>query len=254
MNSPEDDAAQSIMEDLRRQVDALQQTLRRMEGGGVDAVMIGDAGAETLYELTSPDRPYRVIVEAMGEGAATVSVGGHVLYANPQLADFLGVAPGSLAGGDLAPHVAPASLERLQELLVSEDKVRRAEVEMLLADGTTMPFLVAASDLDLDGTLVRCLVFTDLTTQKAYERQLVDQVAADERHRVAQEVNDTIVQGLVAAEMSLDLGNHERAREQVARTSHRARSWIGELAGDEELRPGMALRRLVEQPTDGGTA
>ena len=40
---------------------------------------------EQVYTLTSADRPYRVIVESMGEGAATVSERGVILFANPQL-------------------------------------------------------------------------------------------------------------------------------------------------------------------------
>ena len=48
---------------------------------------------------------------------------------------------------------------------------------------------------------------------------------------MAREVNDTIVQGLVTAEMALDLERFSEARTAIARTSHQARRWIGELAG-----------------------
>ena len=72
--------------------------------------------------------------------------------------------------------------------------------------------LVAATDLDIDGALVRCLVLTDLTMRKLVEQQSVEEAAQGERQRVAREVNDTIVQGLVTAEMALDLGQVERAR------------------------------------------
>ena len=54
---------------------------------------------------------------------------------------------------------------------------------------------------------MRCLVLTDLTTQKLVEAQVAAEAAQSQRRqRVAREVNDTIVQGLVAAEMALDLG------------------------------------------------
>ena len=45
-------------------------------------------------------------------------------------------------------------------------------------------------------------------------------------------MNDTIVQGLVTAEMALDLDQHDYARAVIASTSEQARDWIGELAGD----------------------
>ena len=47
--------------------------------------MIGPPGQEQVYALVSADRPYRLIVEAMNEGAVTVSPRGVILDANPRL-------------------------------------------------------------------------------------------------------------------------------------------------------------------------
>ena len=96
---------------------------------------------------------------------------------------------------------------------------------------------------------MRCLLLTDLTLQKLVERQVAADAARTERQQVAREVNDTIVQGLVAAEMALDLGQTELARSVIGRTSEHARHWIGQLAGSDQLQPGMALR---QGPARGG--
>jgi PAS domain S-box-containing protein len=235
-------AALSELADLRRMITDLQETLAAISSGGVDAVIVGDADHEQVYTLTSADRPYRVIVESMGEGAATVSENGVILFANLQLARFLGVDRDTMVGRDLAAYVGEGHQPALASLLAeSSTETRRAELLVTSADGTDVPFLVAATDIDLDGVLVRCLVLTDLTTQKLVEKQLAREAARAERQRVAAEVNDTIVQGLVAAEMALDLGQVEHARELVASTSNHARSWIGELAGGS-FEPGMAVR------------
>ena len=101
---------------------------------------------------------------------------------------------------------------------------------------------MAATALDLDGVLVRCLVFTDLTMQKQVEQQIAAESAQAERQRVAREVNDTIVQGLVTAEMALDLERFSEARKAIAGTSLHARRWIGELAVDHQVQPGTAVR------------
>lgn len=73
---------------------------------------------------------------------------------------------------------------------------------------------------------------------------------ADERQRMAREVNDTIVQGLVAAELSYDLGDAHNARELLRQTSQRARDWVGELLVESgPLRPGDARRtQPAERP------
>lgn len=239
-------AASSELDELRRMITDLQETLSAISSGGVDAVVVGDADNEQVYTLTSADRPYRVIVESMGEGAATVSENGVILFANPQLARFLGVDRDTMVGHDLAAYVGEGHQAALASLLAeSSTGTRRAELLITGADGTDVSFLAAATDIDLDGVLVRCLVLTDLTTQKLVEHQRAAQVAEEvaraERQRVAAEVNDTIVQGLVAAEMALDLGQVEHARALVADTSTHARRWIGELVGGP-FRPGMAVR------------
>ena len=87
-----------------------------------------------------------------------------------------------------------------------------------------MPFLVAVTDLDIDDVHVRCLVLTDLTVQKAMEKQLAKRAADMERQHLVREVNDTIVQGLVTAEMALDLEEYDYARGVIAHTSEQARA------------------------------
>ncbi len=239
-----DDHAARELTDLRGQITYLQEALTAISGGGVDAVVIGEPEAEQVYTLTSADRPYRVIVEEMGEGAATVSASGVILFANPQLASFLGVERDSMIGRDLADYVAEDQQSALVTLLgEGSTSTRRAELQVAGSDGRRVPFHVSATDIDLDGVLVHCLVLTDLTVQKLFERQLAEEVTLLERQRMAAEVNDTIVQGLVAAEMALDLGQVDYARSLVASTSSHARDWIGQLAGGQQLEPGMAVRR-----------
>ena len=244
-SSREVSESQQLLE-LRKQIADLHETLRAISRGGVDAVIVGPPGEEQVYALVSADRPYRVIVESMGEGAVTVSEGGVILFANNQLATFLGVERNSMIGRDIQDYVMPEHVGELNQLLDSStQETRRSELPLHDATGTPVPFLVAATDIDLEGVMVHCLVLSDLSMQQAEEQRLALETAVSERQRVAQEVNDTIVQGLVAAEMALDLGKDEFARELISRTSDHARSWIGTLAGDTELKPGMAVRRAA---------
>lgn len=243
MSTAREDDDTVFLAQLQEQISTLQRTLNAIGGGsGIDAVVLGEGQDEQVFSLTSADRPYRVIVENMGEGAMTVSEHGVVLYANPQVASFLGVDAQSMPGRDIADYVGVDQLPTLTTLLTSSDlPTRRAELTLPTADGD-LPCLVAATDLDVDGVVVRCLVFTDLTMQKLVEQQVATDSARAERTLVAAEVNDTIVQGLVAAEMALDLGQTDFARSIVARTSSHARHWIGELAGGESVAPGTAVR------------
>ena len=76
----------------------LQQTIEAIRTGGVDSLIIGPPGQEQVYSLATADRPYRLIVEAMSEGAATVSTRGVILNANPRLALMTGRTASELIG------------------------------------------------------------------------------------------------------------------------------------------------------------
>ena len=239
---PPGTTAQPELAELVRQIAHLQEALTALSSGGVDAVVLGSPENEQVYTLTNADRPYRVIVERMGEGAATVSESGVILFANPRLAEFVGVERALLVGRSITDFVDADQRGVLRGLLQTvATETRRAEVRITATDGVLAPVLVAATALDLEGVLVRCLIFTDLTMQKQAERQLAEDLAQVGRQRLARDVNDTIVQGLVVAEMSLDLGRYDDARTAIASTSARARRWIGELAVDAQIMPGGAV-------------
>lgn len=234
-------------DDLRRQIEHLQSALDAIGSGGVDAVLIGPPGEQQVYTLSSADRPYRLLVESIGEGAATVSEGGVVLFANERFAELLGEERATMVGRNLLSYFGDAHRALLQELFrTAAGETLRAELHLAGRELKPVPALVSVTGLDLDGELVRCVLVTDLTMQKRIDEQIALNAARElqraHNEQVARDVNDTIVQGLVAAEMALDLGDAERARELVSRASSRARRWIGELL-DSELQPGMAVRR-----------
>jgi PAS domain S-box-containing protein len=244
-----DEVSERGMTELRGQIDYLQQALAAISGGGVDAVVMGEPEQEQVYTLTSADRPYRVIVERMGEGAATVSERGVILFANPQLAAFLGVDRDTMIGRDIVDYVSDIQRSALQALLETRSTdILRTEFTIATPGGAEVPVLVAVTALDMEGVLVRCLVFTDLTMNKRIEHQIARDAAQIERQRVAREVNDTIVQGLVTAEMALDFGLLDQARVAISSTSAQARRWIGELAVDHRVHPGTAVRSAPARP------
>lgn len=237
------DPSEPNLDELVRQITYLQEALTAISSGGVDAVVLGAPENEQVYTLTNADRPYRVIVEKMGEGAATVSESGVILFANPRLAQFVGIDRDSLVGHDITEYVDKEQRNALAKLLDTKaSETRRAELAISAIDGSHVPVVVAATALDLEGVLVRCLVFTDLTMRKRAEHQVAADAAQAERQRVAREVNDTIVQGLVTAEMAIDLERFEDARRAISSTSSKARRWIGELAVDHQIQPGTAVR------------
>lgn len=146
---------------------------------------MGRPGDEQLYTLTSADRPYRTIVEEMGEGAATTTEAGTVLHVNRQLTRLAGSPPGDLVGTAVDRLFVAEDGDRLRSLLeAGPGETTRAELTLASATDTRVPVLVSVTGLDIEGVLVRCLVVSDLTDLHHARQLLTDAVEKSARQVV----------------------------------------------------------------------
>jgi PAS domain S-box-containing protein len=159
--------------EVRAQLRELQQTIEAIRTGGVDSLIVGPPGQEQVYALATADRSYRLIVEAMNEGAATVSTRGVILDANPRLGAMTGQNASELIGTPVLHLIPAAHRPAFARLLdVGAGESTRGEVDLIGSGGTTVPVLLAVSGFNLDEMFLRCLVLTDLTAQRAAESQV----------------------------------------------------------------------------------
>jgi PAS domain S-box-containing protein len=178
-------------EDLRRRLAEAEDMIRAISGGEVDAFVITAGQAAEVQTLGTADRPYRLLVEAMGQGAATLGGDGTVLYANRRFADLLGAPLEKVVGGRLGAFVP--DIDRLRfEALVRQCRPEGARAELTLrrGDGDSLPVTVAATALPEAASGV-CLIVTDLTEQKRREEERVQlatsQTARAELERLVEE-------------------------------------------------------------------
>jgi len=178
-----DSGAQTAeLAELRAQLREAHETIEAIRGGGVDSLMIGPPGHEQVYAVASADRAYRLLAQAMNEGTATVSPRGVILDANPRLGSMTGQTATELTGTpvlDLISDACRTASARLLEVGVGESA--RGEVLLTGPGGVSVPVLLAVSAFDLDGMLLRCLVLTDLSAQRAAEDE------AAQAHRALRE-------------------------------------------------------------------
>lgn len=169
--SQPDDGAE--LAEMRAQSRELRETIEAIRTGSVDSLMIGPPGQEQVYALASADRPYRLIIEAMNEGAATVSPRGVILDANPRLSSMTGRDATELIGTavlDLAPDAYRLALARLLDVRASGSA--RGEACLAGPGGEIVSVQVAVSGFDLDGMFLRCVILTDLTAQRGAEAEV----------------------------------------------------------------------------------
>jgi len=160
-------------EALRSRLEEAEETLRAIRQGEVDALVVQGPDGEQIYTLKGADHAYRVILEAMGEGAVTITDDGTILYANPRLDDMLEVEHSELIGNCLFTFVAPECQEGFRTLLsVGLRESTRGEVEMVRHTGGSLPVSLAFAPLHGGDVVAACLVVTDLTTQKRAEAEI----------------------------------------------------------------------------------
>jgi PAS domain S-box-containing protein len=167
--SPDPPAGVSRAElaELRQRLADAEETLRAIRSGEVDALVISTPEGEQIYTLQGAETAYRVMVEAMTEGAMTLSDDATVLYCNRRLADMLGMSLEDLIGTSLRPHLAADEREAFDALLVRGGAgASRGEVVLQRADGGRVPVQLSMSALDVQGARGLCCIATDLTEQK----------------------------------------------------------------------------------------
>ena len=156
-------------EQLRARLSEVEATLSAIRTGAVDALVEG----ERIYSLRGAETPYRLLIEAMGEGAGTITREGIVLYANRRLAEMLSVPLEELIGASIRPWVAAADRPALDAWLIEGARQHvTGELNFQHPNGELMPVHLALSPLELPGSPSLCLVATDLTASKQVEAAL----------------------------------------------------------------------------------
>src|SRR5215831_21379866 len=93
--------------ELSHRLEEAEETIRAIRQGAVDAFVIQYLASYRVFTLESADRPYRLFVEQMQQGVATLHEEGSIVYCNQRLAEFLKV-----------PHVRAVGA-RLQDFVVA---------------------------------------------------------------------------------------------------------------------------------------
>ena len=159
--------SQAELAELRQRLADAEEMLRAIRSGEVDALVISTPEGEQIYTLQGAETAYRVMVEAMTEGAMTLADDATILYCNQRLADMLGTTLEDLLGASLRPYLVADDLEAFETLLIRGGAGEsRGEVMLQRADGGRIPVQLSMSALDVQGARGFCCIATDLTEQK----------------------------------------------------------------------------------------
>ena len=71
---------------LRARLEEAEATLRAIRAGEVDAIVVGGPEGDRVFTLTGADHDYRVLMDEMSEGIATLGEAGVISYCNQRFA------------------------------------------------------------------------------------------------------------------------------------------------------------------------
>jgi PAS domain S-box-containing protein len=156
--------------ELRARLEEAEETLAAIRNGEVDALVVTGLHGEQVYTLRGADHSYRVLLEDMNEGAATLLPDGTVLYCNKSLGDMLTMPMEKVIGVSISDFVAPSERQAFADLLRQGEREKaKVEITFGLSDGTFVPTYCSISPVQIGELRYLCLTVTDLTEQKRHE-------------------------------------------------------------------------------------
>ncbi len=162
------------LQELTSRIMETEETLRAILSGEVDGLVVSTAEGDRVFTLSGAEHPYRVMVETMSEGAATLASDGTILFCNQRFADIVKGTLEKVIGSSIYQYISSTDLQ-LFEALVERGLKENSKGELVLQAGgeNTVPVLLSVSPLqptDMPGAV--CAVMVDITERKKMEEAL----------------------------------------------------------------------------------
>jgi len=210
--------ASQEVSDLQGRVAELEETLRAIRMGEVDAVLVSGPQGDQVFTLQGAEHPYRLMVETIDEGAATLADDGTVLYANRSFAQIFDVPLEKFIGAPLNDFVFGEDRELMAQLIANANSnIVRGEIRLDSHRQRPRTIRLTLSPVREQGVHTICVVATELTelieTNEALRvselslRQLSARLLKlqdEERRRIARDLHDTTGQKIAVLSMTLD--------------------------------------------------
>jgi PAS domain S-box-containing protein len=221
-------------------------------------MVLGRRGQQVV-SLKGGEPAYRLLVEAMSEGAATLSSDGAVLYSNRKFAEMIRKPPEKVVGIAVHSLVEERERDKFETVLAAAQKgIAKGEFNLRVSHGNLVPVHLSLNRLRGYAGHALGLVVTDLSEQKRRQAEEIKQADAmhrlllermlsaqeEERRRIARELHDEAGQLLTSLLVGLRTLEDSRKVKDAKAQGHRLRD-IAAQAIDELGRLARGLHPAV---------
>lgn len=149
---------------LRSKNAELSSTLKMIQSGQVDSLLVSSPLGERIFTLHMAEQPYHQLIESLNEGVITLSSEGLILFCNAKLQNILKTPYEKLIGSDIRAHIQPENRHTLEFILErSLVTPSRAQVKLSLPDRSCVSVQLSMSKTKINGVLGFSVVVTDLS-------------------------------------------------------------------------------------------
>jgi PAS domain S-box-containing protein len=229
---------------LRLRLKEAEQVLYGIRAGEVDALVISGPGGERVYTLQGAEQPYRILIEAMNEGALTLAADGTILYANAHFAQMVKSPLEKVIGSPLDRFVVRADRRRLAKLVRQHGPAgQTAAITLLASDNAQLRTQFSVVSLADAGPQNKCVAVADLTEIFAAHEALR---RSEERYRALTTTITELVWAADADGQASDDLPGWRAFTGQSSSEVRGRGWLNAVHPEERERVAAAWAQAVE--------
>lgn len=224
---------------LKNRLEETEETLRAIRQYMVDAFVVTREDGTQIVTLSDADLPYRLMVEAMNEGAVTLIPDGTIFYVNPCFARMIQIDGSKLIGVRFHELVAPEQHERFDWMFKQAAHTgTRGEFLLQTIQGNSLPVQLSLHPLGTAGSIGTSILATDIT-ERIRSEEKIRALAADltlaeqeERHRISQILHDDLQQRLFAVKAQLSFltltGEEGTNSSEVQLTLDQVQTWVSD--------------------------
>ena len=169
-------------QDLHLRLKEAQEALEAIVREEVDALVVKTSQGPQIYSLKGAEKPYRILVEEMKEGAVMLSGNDTILYSNESFAKMVKYPLEKVTGLKIENMISPPFKESFLDLLTQcrgglKNAVTTKGITLIASDKSLVPTQISVNSLKMEKTTTTFIVATDLTEHmekevKRYTRDL----------------------------------------------------------------------------------